>query len=231
MQETPRQRPTREFELSGGALCLDFANTWADRERPEKEYLRSYRDFVDFAQQADVVTPEEAAELARRGKEEEREAEAALATARQLRESIYRLFSAVAAGEAPPDEDLERLNAALPEALAGLRLEQPGGSSRTTGGGKPRPYSRSGSWELRFVWARHDAADSLTAPLRPMARSAAELLTSDLLGRIRECHGDDCTWLFLDQSRNRSRRWCSMESCGNRAKVRRHYRRQRRSVG
>jgi predicted RNA-binding Zn ribbon-like protein len=63
--------------------------------------------------------------------------------------------------------------------------------------------------------------------LRPIARSAAELLTSETLSRVRECGGATCTWLFLDASRNRSRRWCSMESCGNRAKARRHYRRRR----
>jgi predicted RNA-binding Zn ribbon-like protein len=202
MTVTPRPRPPREFELSGGSLCLDFANTWADRERPEKEYLRSYGDLVDFSQQAEIVTS-----------------------------AIYRLFSGLAAGEPPPEEDLERLNAALPEALAGLRVQPRTEDSRATGGGEPRPYPRSGSSGLRFTWTRSDAADSLTAPLRPIARSAAELLTSDLFDRVRECRGDDCTWLFLDQSRNRSRRWCSMESCGNRAKVRRHDRRQRRSKG
>jgi len=52
-------------------------------------------------------------------------------------------------------------------------------------------------------------------------------LLRNYLGRVRECDGAACTWLFLDQSRNRSRRWCSMESCGNRAKARRHYHRQR----
>lgn len=210
MTETPRPRTARDFELSGGSLCLDFANTWADREQPEKEYLRGYRDFVDFSRQAEIVTPDEAAALARRATEETQEADVALATVRELREAIYRLFSALAAGEPPPEADLERLNAALPDSLAGLRIER----------------RRQG-----FAWTRSDAAQSLTAPLRPIARSAAELLTSDVLDRIRECDGDGCTWLFLDQSRNRSRRWCSMESCGNRAKVRRHYRRQRRSEG
>ncbi|HXO42658.1 MAG TPA: CGNR zinc finger domain-containing protein, partial [Thermoanaerobaculia bacterium] len=57
--------------------------------------------------------------------------------------------------------------------------------------------------------------------------SAAELLTSDKWRRVRECAGSDCTWLFLDRSRNRSRRWCAMQTCGNRAKARRHYRRAR----
>ena len=70
-----------------------------------------------------------------------------------------------------------------------------------------------------------EASETLAAPLRPIVRSAAELLVSDQLDRVRECDGARCTWLFLDQSRNRSRRWCSMETCGNRAKARRHYRR------
>ena len=62
----------------------------------------------------------------------------------------------------------------------------------------------------------------------PVARSAADLLTSDLLSRVRRCEDDrGCGYLFIDTSRNRSRRWCSMESCGNRAKARRHYARQK----
>ena len=65
------------------------------------------------------------------------------------------------------------------------------------------------------------------APLWPIARSAAHLLTSAELTRVRECDGTSCNWLFFDRSRGGSRRWCSMESCGNRAKARRHYRRRR----
>jgi len=195
------------FELSGGALCLDFANTWADRERPEKDYLKGYPELVAFARQTGIVTEDQAAELSRQAREDEAGAAAALETARTLREAIYRLFSAVAADTAPPRNALEALNAALPEALSGLQIVP----------------SVSG-----FAWHRSDAADSLAAPLRLIVRSAAELLTAyDTLPRVRECDGADCTWLFLDQSRNRSRRWCSMESCGNRAKVRRHYRRTR----
>jgi predicted RNA-binding Zn ribbon-like protein len=195
------------FELSGGALCLDFANTTGNHMRPEQEHLHGYADLVAFARQTEVVGAEQAAELARRAREDEAGATAAFAAVRELREAIYRVFSALAAGERPPTEDLERLNAALPDALAGLRVEPQGEA---------------------FAWTRADAADSLTAPLRPVVRSAAELLTApELLARVRECDGESCTWLFLDQSRNRSRRWCSMESCGNRAKVRRHYRRTR----
>ena len=44
--------------------------------------------------------------------------------------------------------------------------------------------------------------------------------------RVKICPGDDCAWLFLDESKNRRRTWCSMETCGNRAKAKRHYRRK-----
>jgi len=77
----------------------------------------------------------------------------------------------------------------------------------------------SGSWP---------AADYLDRPLWPVARAAADLLQSEQLERVGECADDrGCGYLFLDTSRNHSRRWCSMESCGNRAKARSHDRRTR----
>jgi predicted RNA-binding Zn ribbon-like protein len=69
------------------------------------------------------------------------------------------------------------------------------------------------------------ATDGLEQILFAVLTSAAELLASDRLKRIRECASADCTWLFIDMSRNRTRRWCDMKGCGNRMKARRHYRR------
>jgi predicted RNA-binding Zn ribbon-like protein len=206
MEETTSSAPAYAFELSGGALCLDFANTCGDRARPEQEHLHTYGDVAAFVRQAEVVDADQARELADRAAEDPTAAAEAFTVAVALRDAIYRIFSALAAGDAPSAADLDHLNSLLPDALAGLRVEPRGAA---------------------FAWSRDDLADSLTAPLRPIVRSAAELLISDRLDRIRECDGATCTWLFLDQSRNRSRRWCSMETCGNRAKVRRHYRRQR----
>jgi len=201
----PPNDPAYTFELSGGALCLDFANTCGDRARPEQEHLHAYADILAFARQAEIVDAEQERELADRAADDPGAAADAFTAAVAVRDAIYRIFSALAAGASPPPADLDRLNRALPDALAGLRIEPRGDG---------------------FAWSRHDLADALTAPLRPIVRSAAELLISGRLDRIRECDGATCTWLFLDQSRNRSRRWCSMETCGNRAKVRRHYRRR-----
>ncbi len=206
MDDPPDPAPTGPFELSGGALCLDFVNTWGDRGRPESERLHAYPDLVAFGLQTGTVAAAEAdAILARAGREEDASAQA-FSEARRLRDALYRLFSARAAGRRPPAGDLERLNGHLPGALAGLRLE---------------PRSEG------YAWRGTGGDEDLAAPLRPIVRSAAELLTSADLERVRECDGASCTWLFLDRSRNRSRRWCSMESCGNRAKARRHYRRRR----
>jgi len=76
-------------------------------------------------------------------------------------------------------------------------------------------------------WDDGEALDSI---LWPVAKSAAELLTSEEAKLVRQCEGfaaTECAWLFIDETRNRSRRWCSMTSCGNRAKARRHYQRAR----
>lgn len=209
MEPTPHEHdvaPAGAFELSAGALCLDFVNTWGDRSRPESDGLRSHADLVAFAAQAGVVDTREAAALRRLAARDSNAAAGALARARDLRDALYALFAAHAGGRPAARADLARVNAALAAALGELEVEP-----------------RDGGY--RWAWAK--PADPLAAPLRPIARSAAELLVGADLVRVRECHGTTCTWLFLDSSRNRSRRWCSMESCGNRAKARRHYRRQR----
>ncbi len=79
-------------------------------------------------------------------------------------------------------------------------------------------------------WERGSPA--LDQVLWPVSWSAAELLTHGPLDRIRECPGQgNCGWLFLDLTKNASRRWCDMRVCGNRAKARRHYTRTRQEAG
>jgi predicted RNA-binding Zn ribbon-like protein len=61
----------------------------------------------------------------------------------------------------------------------------------------------------------------LELPLWILARSAADLLTSEQHAYVRQCASEECTWLFIDRSKNHSRRWCDMGDCGNREKARR----------
>ena len=193
--------------LLGGRLCLDFANTvdWRTGEHPQ-EWLTSYADLVAWSEHAGIVTESEAHHLRDFAARHPTAASAALEQAIALREAIYRIFSAIVDERSPEATDVATLNDALSEALSRLRV------TPTVGG---------------FTWQWASNEDSLDQMLWPVARSAAELLTADDLSRVQMCAGDDCGWLFFDTSKNRSRRWCSMEDCGNRAKARRHYRRQR----
>ena len=196
----------RSFELSGGELCLDFANTLEDRPLGLKENLAGWRDLLAFGEQASLVSKRQAAALRRVGEARPRAADRGFAGALALRECVYRVFQAVAAGRAPARADLASVNAALSAALPHARVEPKDGG---------------------FAWGWSDDEPTLERILWPIARSAAELLVSDARVDVRECASETCSWLFMDRSPRRVRRWCSMKTCGNRDKVRRFYERQR----
>ncbi len=193
------------FEFTGGRLCLDFANTvGGGRSRP-KEHLHHYGDLVAWGRQAGVLGDGDARHLTRLATQRPGDAARTLADAIALREALYRIFSSVTDGPAAA-ADLEALNAALSRALIHLRIV---------------PGSR------RFEWTWAAEKDALDRMLWPVVRSAADLLASDEVLRIGRCGGLDCDWLFLDTSRNHSRRWCAMRDCGNREKARRYYARKK----
>jgi predicted RNA-binding Zn ribbon-like protein len=197
------------FELTGGALCLDFANTLDNRRREHpRELLAGFPQFVAWSRQAGALTSDQAARLLRRAARRPAAARTILQRAIALREAIYRIFSACSKNSAAPPADLALLNAAAANAFRNLRI------GRTRRG---------------FVWEWEDDPAALDRMLWPVLRSAADLLISPELQRVRECAAGTCGWLFLDHSKNGSRRWCDMKICGNRAKVKRFYKRQRAS--
>ncbi len=189
-------------------ICLEFTRTvgWAARDRPDDE-LVSYPALVGWAAEQGILDPSVSRRLRRRAAEDEGAAARVLAAGIELRRLLYRIFSAVGTGTPPAEADVQALNALLPEANRRLRLVRTG---------------RGFSWD----W-RDDPEPALDRVLWPIVRSAAQLLTADELSRVRLCDADDCGWLFVDASRNRSRRWCDMSDCGNRAKARRYRQRQR----
>jgi predicted RNA-binding Zn ribbon-like protein len=188
--------------LVGGALCLDFVNTVDPRHAPgRREYLDSFPALVAWSRHAGAGALVGSGELAGGG--DSPEAERVLARAIRLREALYPLFRGAARGEAPDPDDLGVLQAELTLALPHLRVAW-----------SPAGFARE--WE-------HDST-ALDQVLWPVSWSAAELLTHGPLDRIRECPGQgNCGWVFLDLTKNTSRRWCDMRVCGNRAKARRHY--------
>jgi predicted RNA-binding Zn ribbon-like protein len=204
----PAERPAGQyaFDFTGGELCLDFANTLGGSRQRPKERLKSYQDLLAWGLQAGILNDEDVRRLGRLATDHPRKAAAALAEAIALREALFRTVAAVIAGTPPTEEDLATLNAALPRALAHLRVA---------------PRAAGCEWK----WTGEEGA--LDRMLWPIARSAADLLVSSDVQRVRRCGGENCDWLFVDTTRNRSRRWCDMGSCGNRAKAKRHYARKK----
>ena len=193
------------LELIGGELCLAFADTvdWRKSDHP-RELVADYSDLVSWSQDVDILPAEDAQHLLREAEQRHAEADTALEYAIALRETIYRIFAAIANEESPDSQDLDLFNDALSETLIRLQIV---------------PTSEGFGWD----WT--SGGESLKRMLWPVVRSAADLLTSQRLDRVKQCPG--CGWLFLDTSRNRSRRWCTMRVCGNRAKARRYYERKR----
>src|SRR5919199_1901185 len=191
------------FDLDGGRACLDFANTLSSSSG---EHLNAYADLVAFAAQSQLIPAADAAWLRAEGERDRAVAQGVLVRAKRLRESIRAIFSSLAAGKTPSEHDLAVLNMDLAASLQHARVLP------TSGGG------------YRWGWTGRN----LDAPIWPISSSAADLLTNDQeRPLVRECGADDCQWLFLDTSKNRSRQWCSMQSCGNREKARRRYQRLR----
>jgi predicted RNA-binding Zn ribbon-like protein len=206
-QSGPSEPTEKEFDLSGGRLCLDFANTESERQLPTtRDELETYDDLVAFVHQSGALDDDAAAALRRAALERPGESAEALERARRLRGGIFRVLASRAVDGNVGDPDLASLGDDLARVLARSRL-----------------VTRDGG----FAWDWSGAADALERPLWPIARSTADLLTSSDLETVKECASPTCTWLFVDTSRNRSRRWCDMKVCGNRAKARRHYERHK----
>ena len=198
--------PVEEMDIVGGEACLDLVNTGAGRRLgPFRDKLRAYGDLVTWAERAGDLDPERGAELRREADRDPAGAERVLSEARALREAIYRVFTSSSKGEPATSADLAQISDAAARAAANRRLI---------------PADEGYGYE----WADER---SLERPLWPAAQSAADLATSGDLTRVKECASDNCNWLFIDASRNRSRRWCDMKDCGNRAKARRFRQRNR----
>jgi predicted RNA-binding Zn ribbon-like protein len=189
--------------------CLHFANSmrWHASSQP-METLHSYADLLGWAQQAGLVTEHATVRLGKAAEEQPHAAASVFERAIEMREAIYRVFSACVHGRAHSDDDLARINAELAIAQAHLSLAPA---------------------EQGFAWTWESDGARLDQFLWPLVRSTAEILTStDLLSRVGECADDrGCGWLFVDLSKNHSRRWCDINDCGNRAKQRRYYARSR----
>jgi predicted RNA-binding Zn ribbon-like protein len=188
-------------------LCLNFVNTvsWRGKPHPD-EYLPDVRAWLGWIREESLLSPEAWASLEERAEADGDEAQAAHARAIEFREAAYRLLLAATRREEPSAADRLLVTDVLRRALFRLRLAPD-----------------EGGWSLQF----EPGAAEWEAALHPIALSLAQLLTGRWLERLRACERDECLWLFLDQTKNRSRKWCDMGTCGNVVKARRSYARKK----
>src|SRR6185437_3401749 len=193
----------------GGRLCVDFVNTIDPRDPPGRDYLPDYFTLIDWAAATvaidrDVVDRAAAAASAAMERAVEAHREAI-----SLRETLYLVLRARAERRVPDEADADRLGAAA----ADLRRHR---------------LLRTAGIRWQWVWSTDDP---LRLPMWIVMADAVDLLTSIDQAHLRACAGDGCGWLFVDHSKNHSRRWCSMRGCGNRSKTQRHYQRLRAARG
>jgi predicted RNA-binding Zn ribbon-like protein len=192
------------FELSGGALPLDFANTLDERPRGGRERLTDYRALIRWAEQIGLLTEQQAARLLAAASNNPREAARIHAEALGLRELIFETIKAATEKTSLTDHQLQEWNAWL---------------------GRTRRDRCLSAGPFGLVWQAPDYGGQLDGIVQAIAEVAIELFLSPFdLPRLRLCAAGDCDWAFLDTTRRQNRVWCDMSVCGNRAKAARHYR-------
>ncbi len=200
--KTGRRRPPK-FELIGGNVCLDFINTLDNRPSGQpKELLKNFYELARFGEDTGILTPAQLDYFYENAHLEPDEAGDAVRRAIHLREAMHVVFSALMKRQTVPQMAMDTLNAYIRDAAQHSQLVQ---------------------GEGRCEWRFHDMTSRYSAMLWPITRTAADLLASSDLARLRACSSPTCQWLFLDTSKNHLRRWCDMKACGNRAKVRKFY--------
>jgi predicted RNA-binding Zn ribbon-like protein len=190
-----RPEGIRELPIVAGHLALDFANTVDDPHGPERfDHVIDYAGLLEWSLRVGVLTDQAAATLRRTSEAHPRRAAAVVRRAASLRDALNETFGA-RFDDAPPTAGWQQLRPFVAKAIQQAQV---------------------GTDQLNRTW---DFSD-LESMLWPVAESSYTLLTGPLVARLKRCAG--CPWLFLDQSKNGSRRWCSMELCGTDQKIRRY---------
>jgi predicted RNA-binding Zn ribbon-like protein len=187
--------------LLGGTLAFDFANTASGRDQPShQEHLLTTHDLVDWAEHVKLMSSADAAWLHGLLDSDPALTELLLRRAVGTRDDIHAICAEIAAGRAVPPLRLDSLARAHAANLAHARLVEDNG---------------------RYVWSWEPRQWPIEALLGPIVLSALTTLTQGDLARLKRCRNEKCGWVFFDTTKNRSRRWCEMDVCGNRAKQKR----------
>ena len=193
-------RQDRQYELIAGHPALDLVNTldWRFRDGNSEELLDSYRNLLRFLEQSKLLTPSQTNRMARAVSE--RDAVRVLEAVRELREAIAEVLYAMLDRRKPAAASINTLEACFKSASKHQNLR----------------------WsDSSLIWNFPLTANPPDLPLWLLSLRASSLLTSSEIERVRACDNPECRWLFLDTSKNHTRRWCDMKICGNRMKARR----------
>jgi predicted RNA-binding Zn ribbon-like protein len=204
---TPAPSRAGSLDLVGCELALDFCNTSSGRGFPShQEHLRAFGDVLRWAVHAKVVKAVDGDLIRTLVAEPSERADALLAEVLAARELVWTVATELAERRAVPEEHRQALVALHARCLSHADLEVRDGV---------------------YLWSWTPRRDILSALLGPITLSALTLLMERDLTRTKRCEGLECGWMFLDTTKNKTRRWCEMRVCGNRSKVRAARQRQR----
>jgi predicted RNA-binding Zn ribbon-like protein len=210
MAETPANPSPALISTSRADLCLEFANSryWRGTDAPT-ETLNGLDDVFTWLTLANALDPAAIENLKARWPRGEGDA-ATFAEIIALREALYRAFTSMARHEVPDAKDLDHLNRALTAAPQRAQLVTKDGA---------------------YVWRVENLQPKIADLLTPILWTAGDMFAEPRRDRIRLCANEKCVWLFLDDSKSGTRRWCDMKACGNRAKAHRHYEKKKKAKG
>jgi predicted RNA-binding Zn ribbon-like protein len=198
------KRTIQDLSIDGGVLCLNFVNTVHDYTAPMPyDYFQNYENWLEWVARLEVLPKSRLKEI----KSAEPEAkEKMLKQVREARSVLHRLFRSVARKEPVDAGVMNAFNLLLSQSLSAVRLCK----------GDEGPVQD---------WAWDEMGNE--GAIRVITKSAYDLIVEGSFNRIKEC--GMCGWLFLDQSKNNSRRWCSMQACGSMHKAKKYYYRKKKS--
>jgi predicted RNA-binding Zn ribbon-like protein len=197
----PDLKPPEPSTTVGGTLCLDFINANLSSYSTEPGKIAPYANLTSWGLELGFLSSGQAKHLEQLARDHPERAADTMKRTKWLREILHRIFSNLAANLEPLKSDLEELIEAHARAVAIAKLKRVVDTYRLC-------------WEIK---------SDIEVVLYVIVHDAIRLLGDATLERVKAC--PDCGWLFVDSSKNRSRRWCRMDTCGARDKMRRYYRR------
>jgi predicted RNA-binding Zn ribbon-like protein len=196
----------RPRDLIGGDVAVDLVNTVNSRDEDPEDWLDGFPRLLEWAELTGSFDAVAIRRLGRLASRDPAAAARALRSIKELREAVHGVLTAIGSGAVPRGDDVRRVERSWKQAVTAGRIDVTAGETRV----------RLDVETSRLAYVEHE-----------IALHALDLFESLPRERTRICEGPRCGWLFIDRSKGGRRRWCDMQTCGNAAKSRRHYRRHR----